>query len=119
MKKKSSFSTLFKLSSGKIALAFTTAEKLAGTYGIKILYTSAKSSSFIIAISRTLKGSVRRNKVRRRIKAALQVGIRTYGPLGPGIYLCVVYPSTETRSFQELSHWLITALWKNKEKTEH
>jgi len=107
------FSGLFKLSPSKVALAFGLAQRKGSTEGIRLLCApSTTTGTFLIAITRTVKGSVIRNVIRRRIKAIIHSGIKTNGPLPAGTWLCVVYPTAANRSYQELSLFITTAVWR-------
>ena len=111
--KQHNFTHLFKLSAGQISTAFLQATRIASIEGIKLMKVrQTKESRFIIALTRGIKGSVKRNLLRRRIKGALRDGIAQHGPLPASILLCVVYPSATNRSYQEISSFLQTHLWQ-------
>jgi ribonuclease P protein component len=87
------FSSLFAISQKERAAAFTTATHLTSRLGIKVLYTPIPSEQpprFFIACTRTVKGSVIRNKIRRQLKALLyeQQHLTTKQS---GMYLIVLY----------------------------
>ena len=108
------FSSLFKLSSTRIAAAFEIATKAGSIDGIKLLKAPSEQGVFIIALTRAIKGSVARNRMRRRIKAALHAALTERGPLPSHIFLCVTYPAAEKLSYQELLTWLKACLWKSQ-----
>lgn len=108
------FSQIFKLSAGKVQIAFGLAKRLASIDGARLLGAPSSETTFVIAITRLVKGSVLRNKLRRRLKAALHKGIKTYGHLPVGTWLCVIYPSASNRSYQELETFVHSAVWKQK-----
>lgn len=108
------FSSLFKLSSGRIATAFSVATKAGSIEGIKLLKTPSDRATFIIALTRAIKGSVNRNQIRRRIKAALHTALMECGPLPANIFLCVTYPSAQALSYQQLVTWLKASIWKTQ-----
>ena len=105
-----SFNQLFKLSPGAIAEAFKKGERIGSQEGFKLLASAASSTHFIIALTRTIKGSVTRNLIRRRIKAALQCYIKNSGPLTEGTFLCVVYAQALSTSYQDIESWLTRTL---------
>lgn len=87
------FSSLFKLRSSQIAAAFTAAQRAGSIEGLRLLHAPSDNTQFIIALTRTIKGGVKRNRLRRRIKAALHTALKEQGPLPSGIFLCVTYLS--------------------------
>ncbi len=113
----SKFSSLFKLSSGRIATAFTVAGRAGSIDGIKLLKAPSDKGLFIIALTRTIKGSVNRNRIRRRIKAALYTAIKECGPLPLGVFLCVTYLSADQWNYHDLVTWLKATIWRLPKKS--
>lgn len=106
------FSSLFKLSAKLITQAFTTAVRISSTPGLKLLRQPSEQTAFIIAMTRGIKGGVKRNLLRRRIKSGLQECIKKHGPLPNGIFLCVAYPNALELEYVTLTAWLEKAIWK-------
>jgi ribonuclease P protein component len=78
--------------------------------GIKLLHAPDESDNrFIIALTKQVKGSVKRNKVRRRIKAALAQLLKQH-PLPAGIWICVAYESAITLTVANIHHFLRATL---------
>jgi len=86
------FSKLFKLSSARLSIAFTQAQRVGSIPGIKLMHVAQSTENrFVIALTKQINGSVKRNKVRRRIKAALTLILKHHKTLPGGIWLCVAY----------------------------
>jgi ribonuclease P protein component len=112
MKSNNRFSQLFKLDASTITAAFAVASRKGSTLGVKLLHAPhAEKNGFIIALTKGIKGGVKRNTLRRRFKAILHAGIQAHGPFSPGIYLCIVYPEALTRSYHDLQTWLVKTMW--------
>ena len=108
------FSQLFKLSAGKVQVAFGLAKRIGSLDGVRLMAAPSTEATFVVAITRLVKGSVIRNKIRRRIKAIVHEGIKEFGPLPNNTWLCVIYPAAVRRSYQELKMLLHRSLWQSK-----
>ena len=101
------FSKLFKLSSACISAAFTQAHKVGSISGIKLMRVSdTPENRFIIALTKQIKGSVKRNAVRRRVKAALTLIVQNQSDLPHGIWLCIAYEAATQLSMHEIISFL-------------
>jgi len=112
------FSKLFKLSSARLSIAFTQAQRVASIPGIKLMHVAQSTENrFVIALTKHIKGSVKRNKVRRRIKAALTLILQHHKALPGGIWLCVAYEAAAQIPMNTFYFFLNTHLCKIITKT--
>lgn len=111
MKSQQSFSDLFAVSAAERAIMFEQAKPLHSIYGIKILHAVSPVTGparFFIACTRGLKGAIKRNKIRRRLKALIYENRELFAEK-TGIYILVLYPQAGALSFEKL-RTCITAL---------
>jgi len=106
------FTHLFKASSTRITTAFQQARPAGSTLGLRLLVApnEAEQTHFVIALTRQIKGGVKRNKLRRLIKEALRAWIANHGPLPPLFFLCVAYGPALKLTYQAIKAFLEKAL---------
>jgi ribonuclease P protein component len=109
----SRFTFTFRLKTKQISAAFTAAHRLTGRHGIKVLYAANEQTpaKVLIVPTRTLKGHVRRNKLRRQIKAVVYENKLAEQA---GTFIVLLYPQIVDLSFDELKKFLIYAFSKKK-----
>ena len=104
------FSSLFSLRRSRIDIAFKKAEYAASIPGIKVLHAAADEGVKVLVVpTRTCKGHVQRNLVRRRIKSIIY---ENQLATAPGTTLILLYQQSLDLSFDELTQFLIRAFRK-------
>lgn len=113
MASQSRFTSTFRLKTKQITAAFADGHRVAGRHGIKVLHAESDQTpaKVLIVPTRALKGHVRRNKLRRQIKAIVyenKLAEQT------GTFIILLYPQIVDLSFDDLKKFLRYAFLRKK-----